>query len=142
MFGLFKKYDVSLSPKVQGMLLNSGKPLVHYKVKRVLTYDDQKYIDEPVTDAKGRFSFDEKVIQSKRPGSTLEDRVWQDISVTHEEKGYLLWYMVKATTTNPDVISNYLAHLHCDLTNPEKEFVLEDKESPNQPFSGFSICNI
>ena len=37
MFGLFKKYDVHLSPEVHGVITNNGEPVVGLKVFRGLT---------------------------------------------------------------------------------------------------------
>ena len=61
MFGLFKKYDVQLSPLVQGQINHNRKSISNQQVTRSLTYgDDKELIDIVASDHNGDFSFPEK----------------------------------------------------------------------------------
>jgi hypothetical protein len=139
MFSWLKKYDVHLSPAVQGIVTLDGKPVAGAEVLRELTYD-KDYIDKTVTAADGSFRFLEKQIRSRKPGSLQEMRTRQVISLRYQNKQHLLWYLTTSSITPQRAIVQKLASLQCDLTNEELEQVFTNVEKPDFPHSTFSIC--
>ncbi|XQW83489.1 DUF6795 domain-containing protein [Thalassotalea piscium] len=142
MFGLFKKYDVHLSPEVHGVITNKGEPVVGLKVFRGLTYgDDKELIDETVTDSQGRFSFKEKNIRSRKPGSMFdESRVRQIIDVDYQGSQYLLWGTMMIGIEPNIALSKRLSHLNCDLSNSEEYYEFASVEYPDVTHGIQSIC--
>lgn len=142
MFGLFKKYDVHLSPQVYGVITNSGEPVAGIKVFRGLTYgDDKELIDETLTDEQGRFSFSEKNIRSRKPGSMFdESRVRQLIDVDYQGKQFLLWGTIMIGIEPNAALSEKLSQLSCDLNNSEEYFEFKSVEYPNVSHGVQSIC--
>jgi hypothetical protein len=139
MFSWFKKYDVHLSPAVQGAITLDGKPVAGIEVSRELTYDDD-FIDKTTTAADGSFMFSAKSIRSGKPGSLAEMRTRQVISARYEGKQYLLWYLTTSSITPQQAVVKKLSALHCDLSNEELEHVFPNVEKPDFPHSTFSIC--
>lgn len=142
MFGLFKKYDVHLSPEVHGVITNNGTPVVGLKVFRGLTYgDDKELIDETLTDDEGRFSFPEKNIRSRKPGSMFdESRIRQVVFTKKENKDFMLWY-TQAIGINPNkALTERLEKLHCELTDSEEQFEFDSVEYPQAGYLVHSIC--
>jgi len=142
MFGLFKKYDVHLSPEVHGVITNDGAPVVGLKVFRGLTYgDDKELIDETLTDDEGRFSFPEKNIRSRKPGSMFdESRIRQVVFTKKENKDFMLWY-TQAIGINPNkALTERLEKLHCELTDSEEQFEFDSVEYPQAGYLVHSIC--
>lgn len=142
MFGLFKKYDVQLSPIVQGKIKLHGKPVSNQKVTRSLTYgDDDEQIDIVTSDLNGDFSFPEKMISSKRPGSMFdESTVRQIIVIERDNEKYLLWYSDTLGITPAQAISDRLLSLKCDLNNSEETFEFPSIEHPKLNHFTYSIC--
>ena len=142
MFGLFKKYDVHLSPEVHGVITNNGEPVVGLKVFRGLTYgDDKELIDDTLTDNKGRFSFAEKNIRSRKPGSMFdESRIRQVIFTKAENKDYMLWYTQAIGIEPNKALTERMKKLHCDLTNSEEEHEFDSVEYPQDGYLVHSIC--
>ncbi|WP_254795456.1 carboxypeptidase-like regulatory domain-containing protein [Arsukibacterium indicum] len=139
MFSWLKKYDVHLSPPVRGIVTLDGKPVAGAQVMRELTYDSD-FIDKTVTAADGSFSFPEKNIRSRKPGSLQEMRTRQVISLQYQNKPYLLWYLTTSSITPQQAIVQKLSSLQCDLNNEELEQVFTNYEKPDFPHSTFSIC--
>ena len=139
MFSWFKKYDVHLSPAVHGRVLLDGKPLANAVVSRELQYD-KEYVDKTTTDSEGNFSFPEKNIRSRKPGSLAEMRTRQVVVVQHKQKNYLLWYLTTSSIAPQQAVVQRLASLNCELTNDEQEHVFPNIEKPDFPHSTFSIC--
>jgi len=139
MFSWFKKYDVHLSPAVQGQVLLNGQPLVGAVVSRELNYD-KEFVDKTTTDAKGHFSFTEKHIRSRKPGSLWEMRTRQVIVVHHNQQPYLLWYLTTSSIKPQQAVVQRLAALNCDLKDEEQDQVFANVETPDFPHGVVSIC--
>jgi hypothetical protein len=142
MFAFLKKYDVHLCPEVHGRITLKGKPLPNIEILRGLTYgDDDELIDKVMTDEQGVFSFSEKNIRSRRPGSMLdESSTRQVININYNNKDYLLWYTRERGINYNKVIADRLQKLNCDLTNSEEEFELSNLEDPRLEYFVHSIC--
>jgi len=142
MFGIFKKYDVHLSPEVNGVITNQGKPIVGLEVFRGLTYGDNKeLVDKAVSDSEGRFSFAEKNIRSRKPGSMFdESRVRQIIDIDYQGSPYLLWGTIMIGIKPNQVLSKKLHYLNCDLKNKEEYFEFESIEYPDNFHGVQSVC--
>ncbi|WP_460857075.1 DUF6795 domain-containing protein [Rheinheimera gaetbuli] len=140
MFSWFKKYDVHLSPVVQGKITLDGKPLAGIKVFRELDYD-KSYNDEVVTDEQGQFYFAEKNIKSRLPGNKFDQsKSRQVLSLDYQGKLFLLWYLNTSSIKPQQAVVQRLASLNCDLSNEELEQVFPNFEKPDFPHSTFSIC--
>ncbi|MDP2716619.1 DUF6795 domain-containing protein [Rheinheimera sp.] len=139
MFSWFKKYDVHLSPAVQGKISFNGNPVANIKVFRELTYD-KEYLDHALTDSQGNFSFDEKNIRSSRPGSLLETFTRQVLFLDHNGKRHILWRFTNRTTEPAKTINSLLNGLRCDLSNPDMIYDLENQEHPAHPHVVSGIC--
>ncbi|MBU2870473.1 hypothetical protein KO502_07170 [Colwellia sp. E2M01] len=142
MFGLFKKYDVHLSPEVHGVITKEGKPVVGLTVFRGLTYgDDKELVDEAITDNKGRFSFEEKNIRSRKPGSMFdESRIRQVIVAKAENKQYMLWYTQAIGIEPNKALTEHLKKLNCELENSEEKIRFNSYEYPQAGYLVHSIC--
>ena len=142
MFGLFKKYDVHLSPEVHGTITNQGKPVVGLEVFRGLTYvGDEELIDKTVTDNQGVFYFTEKNIRSRRPGSMFhEARIRQIIDVDYQDVRYLLWATVMTGIAPNAAVSKKLTQLNCDLNDSEEYYEFNNIEYPDNAHGVESIC--
>lgn len=140
MFSWLKKYDVQLSPTVQGSVTLNGKPLAGIRVFRELDYD-KSYNDETVSDQHGKFYFAEKNIKSRLPGNKFDQsRSRQVISLDYQGKLFLLWYLNTSSIKPQRAVVQRLASLNCDLNNEELEHVFPNFEKPDFPHSTFSIC--
>ena len=142
MFGLFKKYDVHLSPEVHGVITNNGAPVVGLKVFRGLTYvGDKELLDTSVTDKQGAFYFTAKKIRSRRPGSMFhEARIRQIIDVDYQNARYLLWAAVMTGIAPSEGVAKKLSQLNCDLSDSEEYYEFDNIESPDNPHGVESIC--
>ncbi len=142
MFGLFKKYDVHLSPEVHGVITNQGKPVVGLEVFRGLTYvGDIELLDKTVTDNQGAFYFAEKNIRSRRPGSMFDEaRIRQIIDVDYQDARYLLWATVMTGIAPNLAVSKKLTQLNCDLNDSEEYYEFDNIEYPDDPHGVESIC--
>ena len=142
MFGLFKKYDVHLSPEVHGIITNQGQPVKGVKVFRGLTYgNDDELLDETLTDEDGRFSFAEKNIRSRKPGSMFdESRVRQMIDIDYQDKRYLLWGTLMIGIEPNLALTKRLTQLNCDLNDTEEYYEFESIEYPHASHGVQSIC--
>lgn len=142
MFSWFKKYDVHLSPAVQGNITLDGKPLSGVTVFRELDYD-ASYSDDAVTDAQGRFQFAEKNIRSRQPGNKLDQStIRQVISLDYQGQTYVLWYTSTPSIKPHATFQRLLSSLHCELTSPEQKYSLPNAEYPDFPHGVISICQL
>ena len=142
MFSWFKKYDVHLSPAVQGSITFDGKPLADIKVFRELDYD-KSYNDEAVTDELGRFNFAEKNIKSRQPGNKLDQStIRQVISLDYQGKTFVLWYTSTPSIEPHATFQRLLKALNCELTSAEEKFSLPNIEYPDFPHGVVSICQL
>ena len=140
MFGFGEKTEVHLSPEVNGVVLQNGKPVVGAQVVRTLDYD-QEYREETVTGRDGAFHFPEKNIQSSRPNKLMDEtRVRQIVTVNYQGEKYLLWYATPGTIHWRSGIARKMSSMRCELTNPETEQGFENVEKPQFPHSTFSVC--
>jgi len=142
MFGLFKKYDVHLSPEVHGVITNQGEPVTGLTVFRGLTYgDDKELVDETITDSKGIFYFAEKNIRSRKPGSMFdESSIRQTIDVDYHDEKYIIWYTEPIGIEPNEALTERLKELNCDLTNSQDEFEFSSYEYPQTGYLVHSIC--
>ncbi|MCF6234948.1 MAG: hypothetical protein L3J70_00985 [Gammaproteobacteria bacterium] len=142
MFGLFKKYDVHLSPEVHGVITEKGKAVVGLEVFRGLTYgDDNELIDKTLTDTEGKFSFAEKNIRSRKPGSMFdESSIRQIIDVEYEGKRYFLWGTLAKGIKPSQAVTQRLSQLNCDLNDTEEELEFQNIEDPRWGYLVKSIC--
>jgi hypothetical protein len=142
MFSWFKKYDVHLSPAVQGSVTLNGKPLAGIRVFRELDYG-KSYNDETVSDQHGNFYFAEKNIKSRLPGNKFDQsRSRQVISLDYQGKLFLLWYLNTSSIKPQQAVVQRLAALNCELNDEELEQVFPNFEKPDFPHSTFSICRL
>ncbi|MBU2870474.1 hypothetical protein KO502_07175 [Colwellia sp. E2M01] len=141
MFGLFKKYDVHLSPEVHGRITFAGKPIKNIIVNRMLGCERGRN-DKSKTDDNGLFYFPAQSIRSRRPGQMLDEtRVFQTIELNYKDKDkdYLLWYTVTEGKTHKN-ISEKLKQLNCDLTMQEEKYYFINYEYPEFTHNVLSIC--
>ena len=141
MFSWFKKYDVHLSPAVHGKITFAGSPVANIKVFRELTYD-REYLDFTMTDEQGNFSFDEKNIRSRRPGSAFDTAKRQVLYLDHNEQRYLLWYYSTLNAAEAKTLTEKMQHLRCELTQPEKTYELPNHEYPEHPHGVTGVCSL
>lgn len=140
MFGLFKKYDVHLSPEVRGQIMEGGKPVAGLKVSRSLTYGEER-IDHTHTDEQGRFEFPVKWIRSGIPGRPMDEtRNRQIVYAEREGKQFLLWYAVTDSIEPEAVVREKLGSMRCDLNTPEELQHFEMAEHPGFTHDVMSIC--
>ncbi len=131
MFGLFaKKYDVHLSPAVNGRLTKDGQPLAGIKVVRDLHYD-KSHIDSTTTDADGKFGFPAKSIRSSLPGGifTQETRVIQTINAELSGQSYLLWDTGQHGIKENPELAIRLKQLSCELNSDEVVYYVPNPQS-------------
>lgn len=142
MFSWFKKYDVHLSPAVQGTVTENGKPLAGIRVFRELDYD-KSYTDDVVTDENGQFYFAAKNIKSRQPANKFDQStIRQVISLDHQGKTYVLWYTSTPSIAPHATFQRVLSSLQCELTQPEQKYTLPNIEYPNFPHGVVSICQL
>lgn len=141
MFSWFKKYDVHLSPAVQGRVSFNGNPVANVKVFRELTYD-KEYLDHALTDSQGDFSFDEKNIRSRRPGSGFDTSKRQVLYVDYNNQRYVLWYYSTLNASAAQTLTEKMQQLRCELTQPEKTYELPNQEFPEHPHGVTGICSL
>ncbi len=139
MFSWFKKYDVHLSPAVQGTITFQGSPVANVKVFRELTYD-KEYLDH-ASNEMGQFQFAEKNIKSRQPGNKLnQSTIRQVISADYQGKTYVLWYTSTPSITPHATFQRVLSNLNCELTSSEEKFSFANIEHPDFPHGVVSIC--
>jgi hypothetical protein len=139
MFGLFKKYDVYLSPEIHGRITIAGKPIKNVVINRTLTYADE-ISDQSKTNDDGVFFFPEQIIRSRLPGQMLDEtRAFQTIDLNYKDKEYLLWYTVTEGKAHKNIY-NKLQQLDCDLTMEEKKYYFTNYEYPEFTHNVLSIC--
>ena len=141
MFGWFKKKQAYLSPIVQGVVKENGKPVANIQVSRQLIYmDNVKRIDYVETDEQGQFYFPEKTIMSRIAANPLsEQRVSQDIYIERGAKTYRLWGADQTAFKEVPEYSKKLASLHCELTDKLVDFEFAHY-NPNRTNVATSIC--
>ncbi|WDD98484.1 DUF6795 domain-containing protein [Thalassomonas actiniarum] len=120
MFGIFKRYEVEMSPEVRGRITNNGSPLAGIQVARSLSYEGyqkgKEQLEHTTTDADGRFSFKPLMVKSRLPGDLFGQNmlVWQAVYVERDEQLYHLWSTHKIWhSVKP--LSELLIQLNCDL---------------------------
>lgn len=157
MFGLFKSYEVELSPEVKGRITNEGEALPGVEVIRKLFYegyDKSPVIDYALTNTRGEFSFDESIVRSKAPGNIVgqDFLIRQEITIkkdltgvkneTNDDDYYWLWVMSKGWRSVPPM-SSLLIELNADLQNEEVQHDLDISQyggSRYQPL--ITICDL
>lgn len=141
MFNWLKKYDVHLSPAVQGKITFEGQPVANLKVYRELTYN-KEFLDHTVTDSAGLFSFAAKTIRSRRPGSAFDTAKRQVLYVDYNDQRYLLWYYSTLNASAAATLSDKMQQLRCELTQPEKTYELPNQEFPEHPHGVTGVCSL
>ncbi len=120
MFGIFKSYQVEMSPEVRGRITDGGSPVVDMKVIRKLAYEGyqkgKEQVEHATTDANGQFSFKPLVIKSRQPGDLFGQNmlIWQVVYVKRGETIYHLWSTHK-TWNAIQPLSDLMLQLNCDL---------------------------
>ncbi|MDO6611391.1 hypothetical protein Q4601_14355 [Shewanella sp. 1_MG-2023] len=145
MLGMLKKYTVELSPEVHGKISNNGSPIENLLIERSLTYADEEYLDNCLTNANGEFSFEAKSIKSRLPGNILhEPVVRQVIEFTmhdHDSETYI-WATNQHDITCPTICKTHLSNLTSDISNEEEVFELTNVEAPEYPLIVRSNCSL
>ncbi|WDE11271.1 DUF6795 domain-containing protein [Thalassomonas haliotis] len=120
MFGIFKRYDIEMSPEVRGRITDGGKPVVGMQVARSLSYEGyqkgKEQLEHTITDTDGRFSFKPLMVKSRLPGDLFGQNmlIWQAVYVERSEQLYHLWSTHKIWhPVKP--LSDLLVQLECDL---------------------------
>ncbi|WP_394493565.1 DUF6795 domain-containing protein [Shewanella sp. ENK2] len=143
MLGMLKKYTVELCPEVNGKISNNGTPIENLLIERSLTYADEEYLDNCITNANGEFSFEAKSIKSRLPGNILhEPVVRQAIYLDVESNNYLLWYAYQDGISTIEAFKPKLNNLIAEITNPEKDYRIETNIEGEKSYKVFSICNL
>ncbi|WDD97499.1 DUF6795 domain-containing protein [Thalassomonas actiniarum] len=130
MFGLFKRHEVEMSPEVRGRITNGDKPVAGIEVVRSLMYEGYKKGKEQkeyaLTDTKGQFSFEKRIIKSRLPGDMFGANmpVMQSIYIEKDDPKdqddhyYFLWSTSKSWRSIPP-LSELMLQLNADLQNKE-----------------------
>ncbi|MCG6202834.1 DUF4198 domain-containing protein [Psychromonas antarctica] len=142
MFAFLKKYDVHLCPEVHGRITLEGKPLPGLDVYRSLTYgDDDELLEKELTDADGRFSFPEKNIRSRKPGSMFdESSIRQIIDVDYDGKRYLLWGTLAIGIIPNKALSEKLMTLNCEIQSSDEKRRFPSIEYPQANHLVRGVC--
>ena len=142
MFGIFKKHTVQLSPEVYGQVQYNGDALAHMTIHRDISYGDV-YSDSVTTDEKGRFHFEEKNIESSKPGNMFDNEgIAQAIYVIVDDKKYTLWGTLIGQVEGNDIVAAKLKDLHCDIGREEKIYDFEFKDVPGRYQTIYGVCNL
>ena len=125
---------IYLFSEVDGVVLLQGKPVSGATVVRMTEYRDKMYNHTVLTDAQGRFHFDDIYVYSMRLGNTS---IGQHIIIHYAGKEYIAWRTIKhydnryGELTDPEVPDAPIKklNLRCELTGDENsrqiiEFVL------------------
>jgi len=147
MFGIFKRYQVEMSPEVRGRITDAGKPVVGMQVARSLTYKGyqkgKEQLEHTVTDSDGRFSFKPLIVKSRLPGDLFGQnmRIAQAIYVERGEQLYSLWSAHK-TWNSIKPLSELLVQLNCDLQDKEVQHEINATDYGGIPAQVvISICH-
>ena len=142
MFGWFKKTEVSLSPEVNGIVTENGKPVANLEVIRSLMYiDEVDHRDSAITDENGRFSFPPLVMKSSMASKPfVENRVWQEIFIEHKGDLLPLWVATQYGIHDMPEYKKKLAFLDCELTNKRVSFEFKNNHSEHVTLLASSIC--
>ncbi|WP_281561287.1 DUF6795 domain-containing protein [Thalassomonas sp. RHCl1] len=136
MFGLFKRHDVEMSPEVRGCITDNGKPVVGIEVIRSLMYQGyekgKEQVEYALTDTKGRFSFEKKIIKSRLPGDIFGANmpVLQSIYIEtdnpkdQDDHYYFLWSTSKSWRSIPP-LSELMLKLNGDLKNKKVKHLID-----------------
>lgn len=140
MFDFLKRYEVHLSPEVNGRVVMGGQAVAGAEVYRELFYE-VRYLAKTVTDAEGRFSFPAKIINSRNPGKLFgETHITQVITLDHADETFLLWRTSTTKLRTPQVLAEKLQNLNCDLETPETLQHFPILENPSFTHNIRSIC--
>ena len=142
MFGWFKKTEVSLSPEVNGIVTENGKPVANLEVIRSLMYiDEVDHRDSAITDENGRFSFPAKSIKSSMASKPfVENRVWQEIIIERDNVVFPLWLATQSGIVEKPEFKKKLTMLNCELTNKQVDFEFKNNHSEHVTLLASSIC--
>ncbi|MCP5078986.1 MAG: carboxypeptidase regulatory-like domain-containing protein [Psychromonas sp.] len=130
MFGLFKRYDVEMSPQIQGRITDNGTPVSGIKVTRSLSYEGfdkgKEQLEYTTTNNDGQFYFTEKTIKSRKPSDIVGQnmRVKQSIYVEREDQLFSLWFARKIWKPIKP-LSDLLLQLNCDLQAKEVQHEID-----------------
>ena len=95
-----------------------------------------------MTDEQGNFSFDEKNIRSRRPGSAFDTAKRQVLYLDHNDQRYVLWYYSTLNASEAKALTEKMQHLRCELTQPEKTYELPNHEFPEHPHGVTGVCSL
>lgn len=149
MFWPFKRYDVEMSPRVAGRVMDGDKPVVGIEVFRVLVYQGYKKGKElrasTVTDLKGRFEFSELMVRSRYPGDIFGQNfgVYQGVYLDDGPEVTYLW-----STNKPPhhiaTLAKLISNLDCEIKAKEKDYeidVLAEGGRREQPITSICVWN-
>lgn len=142
MFGWFKKQEVFLSSKIEGVVTENGKPVVNLEITRSLLYSDGKdHIDIAITDNTGHFYFPQKSTRSSLASKPfVEDRVSQHITIERDGVTIPLWMATSYGSKETPEYTKKLAFLNCELTNEIVSFEFRNRNPDNINHQAASIC--
>ena len=133
MLGLFKRYQVEMSPVVRGRITDGGKPMAGMQVARSLLYagyqNGKEQLEHTLTDTDGHFSFKPLIVKSRKPGNIFGQNmpVMQAIYVERSEHLYSLWSTSKDWKTIKP-LSDLLLQLDCDLQNKKVKHQIDTEK--------------
>lgn len=147
MFGLFKRYDVEMSPQVRGRITDGGQAVAGIQVARSVMYEGydkgKEQLEHTITDEDGRFSFAEKIIKSRMPGDIFGQNmpVKQAVYIERSKDLYSLWSASKSWgAVKP--LSDLLLQLNCDLKSKELHHEIDASNYGGRPHHVvISICH-
>ncbi|WP_350998121.1 DUF6795 domain-containing protein [Shewanella sp. TB7-MNA-CIBAN-0143] len=145
MLGMLKKHTVELCPEVSGKITNNGIPIKELLIERSLTYADEEYSDNCMTNAEGEFSFTAKAIKSRLPGNILHEPVVRQVlefTLDDNDSETYIWATNQHNITCPNVCKSHLRNLNPDICNDEEVFELVNVEAPEYPLIVRSICSL
>ncbi|GKW51989.1 hypothetical protein NCCP2140_10420 [Pseudoalteromonas sp. NCCP-2140] len=143
MFSWFrKKKEVFLSPEVNGIVTENGKPIANLEIIRSLIYIDEKvHRNTTKTDENGYFHFPKKTILSSIPNKLIaEHRVSQEIFIERGDELTPLWVATQSGIKEIPEYSKKLAFLKCELTNKRVDFEFKNSNNEHLNYVASSIC--
>ena len=147
MFGLFKRYQVEISPEVRGRITDGGEPVADMQVARTLLYggyqNGKEQLEHTTTDADGRFSFRSMVVKSRKPGGIFGQNIpiLQAVYVERDAQLFSLWSTSKAWNSI-EPLSDLMLQLNCDLQNKKVKHQINTTDYGGVPAQVVSsICH-
>lgn len=142
MFGVGKKYDVSLSPEVRGSITLGGEPVAGLTIMREVIYDDA-HVETVKTGSDGSFYFPALNIRSSVPGRAFDETRTRQVLVTeYLGEKYILWVYGTGDIEEEPVIAEKLSDLQCDLNDEKRAYHFTIPDYPSFTHNILSICQL